>query len=99
MQQYRWSNFSDVFCLNCIFVIDAAAVKQLVSRSFLKYGVSAVAMVAYKFLFLIKSNLHSTRFIKLAAVPKHGSEWRGPTPRLSAWATQVRRNVAAVASR
>ena len=36
MQQYRYSNFSHVFCLNCIFVIDAA-VKQLVSRSFLKY--------------------------------------------------------------
>ena len=24
MQQYRYSNFSDVLCLNCIFVIDAA---------------------------------------------------------------------------
>ena len=22
MQQYRKSNFSDVFCLNCIFVVD-----------------------------------------------------------------------------
>ena len=32
-------------------------------------------------------------------MPKHGNEWRGPTPRLSAWTTQVRRNVAAVASR
>ena len=78
--------------------MDAAAVKQLVSRSFLKYGVSAVAMAAQKF-FLIKSNLHCTPFIKLAAVPKRGSEWRGPTPRLRAWATQVRRNVAAMASR
>ena len=97
MQQYRKSNFSDVFCLNCIFVIDAAAVKQLVSRSFLKYGVSAVGMGAHKFFF--KSNFHCTRFIKLAAVPKRGSEWRGPTPQFSAWATQVRRNVAAVASR
>ena len=47
MQQYRKSNFSDVFCLNCIFVIDAAAVKQLVSRSFLMYGVSAVASDGY----------------------------------------------------
>ena len=27
------------------------------------------------------------------------NEWRGPSPRLSAWATQLRRNVAAVASR
>ena len=49
MQQYRYSNFSDVFCLNCIFVIDAhAAVKQLVSRSFLIHGVSAVTMAAHK---------------------------------------------------
>ena len=88
-----------MFCLNYIFVIDAAAVKQLVSGNFLKYGVSAVAMAAHNFFFLIKSNLHCTRFIKLAAVPKHGSEWRGPTPRLSAWTTQIRRNVAAVASR
>ena len=86
-----------MFCLNCIFVIDAAAVKQLVSRNFLKYGVSAVAMAAHKF--FKKSNLHCTHFIKLAAVSKHGSEWRGPTPRLSARATQVRRNDAAVASR
>ena len=31
MQQYRYSNFSEVFFLNCIFLIDAA-VKQLVSR-------------------------------------------------------------------
>ena len=27
------------------------------------------------------------------------NEWRGPSPRLSAWATQLRRHVAAVASR
>ena len=27
------------------------------------------------------------------------NEWRGPSPQLSAWATQLRRNVAAVASR
>ena len=27
------------------------------------------------------------------------NEWRGPSPRLSAWATHLRRNVAAVASR
>ena len=40
MQQYRYSNFSDVFCLNCIFVINAV-VKELVSRSFLRYGVPA----------------------------------------------------------
>ena len=62
MQQYRYFNFSDVFCLNYIFVIDAA-VKQLVSRSFLKYGASAVTMAAHKS--KKKSNLHCrpTRFI------------------------------------
>ena len=51
MQQYwsAYSSFSDVFCLNCIFVIDTA-VKQLVSRSFLKYGVFAVTMAAHKIL-------------------------------------------------
>ena len=43
-----------MFCLNCIFVIDAAAVKQLVSRSFLKYGVSTAVMAAHNFFF--KSN-------------------------------------------
>ena len=32
---------------------------------------------------------------KLAVVPKRGSERRGPTPRLNAWATQLQRNVAA----
>ena len=59
MQQYWLSNFFDVFCLNCIFVIAAAAaVKQLVSRSFLKYGVPAVAMAAHEFFFFnqIKSS-------------------------------------------
>ena len=63
MQQYRYSNFSDVFRSNCIFVIDAA-VKQLVSRSFLKYSGSAVTMAAHK-IFVKKSNLHNrpTRFI------------------------------------
>ena len=47
MQQYQYFNFFDVFCLNYIFVIDAA-VKQLVSRSFLKYGASAVTTTAHK---------------------------------------------------
>ena len=59
MQQYRYFNFSDVFRLNYIFVIDAA-VKQLVSRSFLKYGVSAVTIVtmaAHKIFYKIKSSL------------------------------------------
>ena len=41
----------------------------------------------------IKSSLYS-RFYAEA-----GNELRGPSPRLSAWATQLRRNVAAVASR
>ena len=92
IQQYRYSNFSDMFCLNCIFVIDAA-VKQLVSRSFLKYGASAVTirLLPHTNFFLIKSNLHCTRIIKLAVAPKRGSEWRSPTPRLSARATQLRK--------
>ena len=47
----------------------------------------------------IKSNLDYTRFIKFVVVLKRGSEWQCPTPRLSAWATQLQRNVAAVASR
>ena len=47
MQQYRYSNFSDVFSLNCSYVIDAA-VKQLVSGSALKYEVSAATMAAHK---------------------------------------------------
>ena len=51
------------------------------------------------FFFLIKSNLDYTCFIKFVVVPKRSSEWQGPTPRLSAWATQLQRNVAAVASR
>ena len=50
--------------------------------------------------FSIESKLHFIRFITLAViVPKRGNEWRDPTTRLSAWATQLRRNVAAVASR
>ena len=51
------------------------------------------------FFFSIKSNLDYTRFIKFVVVPKRGSELQGPTPRLSAWATQLQRDVAAVASR
>ena len=51
MQQYRYSNFFDVFCLNCNFVIDAA-VKQWVSGSSLKYEVSAVTVAAQK-IFLV----------------------------------------------
>ena len=47
MQQYRYSNFSDVFYLKCSFVIDAA-VRQLVSGSSLKYEESAVTMAALK---------------------------------------------------
>ena len=34
-----------MFCLNCIFVIDATA-KHLISRSFLQCGVSTVTMAA-----------------------------------------------------
>ena len=97
MQQFQYSNFSDVFCLNCNFVIDAA-VKQLVSGSSLKYEVSAVTMAAHKS-FFTKSNLHCNCFTKLTLVLQRRSEWRGPTPRLNAWTTQLRRNVTAVASR
>ena len=50
----RKSNFSVVFCLKRIFVIDVA-VKQLGSRSFPKCGASAVTKAAHKF-FLRKSN-------------------------------------------
>ena len=50
-------------------------------------------MAAHKFFVKIKSNLRYTRFIKLAVVPKRGSDWRGLTSRLSAWTTQFRRNV------
>ena len=48
----------------------------------------------------IESNLHCTRFITLAVVglPKRGNKRQDPTPWLSAWATQLRRNVAAVVS-
>ena len=47
MQQYRKSNVSHVFCLNCTFVIDAT-VKHLTSRSFVKCGVSAIITAAHK---------------------------------------------------
>ena len=83
-QQYRYSNFSDVFCLNCIFVIDAAA-KQLISRSFFKYGLSAVTIAARK-IFFVKSNLHCrpTRFINSlwnrSVVASGGGRLRGLAP-------------------
>ena len=48
MQQFRYSNFSDVFCLNCNYVIDAA-VKQLVNASSLKHEASAASMAAHNF--------------------------------------------------
>ena len=44
-------------------MIDAAAVKQLVNRSFLKYGVSAVAMAVHNFFF--KSNQIFTVLLSL----------------------------------
>ena len=61
-----------MFCLNCIFVIDAAAVKQWVSRSFLKYGVSAVAMAAHKFfvlnqIFTVLVSLNSLQYQSMVA--------------------------------
>ena len=86
MQQYRYPNFSDVFCLNCNFVFDAA-VKQFVSESFHKYGVSAVTMAAHKI--KKKTNRHCSRFIKLAVVLQRGKGWQGPTLRLNVWTTQL----------
>ena len=52
-----------IVLLELHFVIDAA-VKQLVSRSFLKCGVSAVTMVAHNFFFLnrINSSLYSFHY-------------------------------------
>ena len=41
----------------------------------------------------IKSSLYSWYYAEAY------NEWWGPSPRFSAWATQLRRNVAAVASR
>ena len=41
----------------------------------------------------MKSSLYSPNYAEAY------DEFRGPSPRLSAWATQLRRNVAAVASR
>ena len=41
----------------------------------------------------IKSSLYSPHYAEAC------NEWRGPSPRLSAWATQLRRIVATVASR
>ena len=43
--------------------------------------------------FKIKSSLYSSYYAEAC------NELRGPSPRLSAWATQLRRNVATVASR
>ena len=82
MQQYRQSNFYDVFCLNCIFVIDAA-VKQLVGRSFLKYGVSAVTMAAHKLkkkkqIFTVLISLHSLSYQSVVAIG--GARPRGLSP-------------------
>ena len=68
----------DVFCLNCIFVINAA-VKQLLSRNFLNCDVSAVTTAARK----IKKKKLNQIFITLVIVPKRGNEWRGPTPLLA----------------
>ena len=44
-------------------------------------------------LYQIKSSLYSGYYAEVC------NELRGPSPRLSAWATHLRRNVAAVASR
>ena len=44
-------------------------------------------------IFQIKSPLYSQYYAEAC------NEWQGPFPRFSAWATQLRRNIAAVASR
>ena len=82
MQQYRYSNFSDVFCLNCNFVIDAA-VKQLVSGSSFKYEVSAVTMAAHKIflknqIFTVIVSLKSLYYCSVVA--NGGARPRGLTP-------------------
>ena len=59
---------------------------------------SSLTMAAHKNI-LTKLNLHNTHFITLVVVPQRGNEWRCPTPRLSARATHLRRNFAAVANR
>ena len=41
----------------------------------------------------IEFSLYSSYYVEAC------NEWRGPSPRLSVWATQLRRNIAAVASR
>ena len=46
-----------------------------------------------KVIIKIKSSLYSRYYAEAC------NEWRGPSPRLSAWATQLRKNVVAVASR
>ena len=45
----------------------------------------------------IKDKIKPSLFLRYSA--EACSEWRGPSARLSAWPTQLRRNVAAVASR
>ena len=81
-QQYRYSNFSDVFCLNCNLVNDAA-VKQLVSRSSLKDEASAVTMAAHKIflknqIFTIIVSLNSLWYCSVVA--SGGARPRGLTP-------------------
>ena len=49
---------------------------------------TAVTMAAHK-IKKKKTNLHCTRFIKLAVVLQRGNEWRGPTPRPNVWTTQL----------
>ena len=44
-------------------------------------------------------NLQPKTFITLAILTEAGNEWQVFSPRLSAWATQLRRNLAAVVSR
>ena len=54
--------------------------------------------------FLITAFVHSTTGFAFVALYQNQkikgcNEWRGPTPLLSAWATQLRRNFTTVASR
>ena len=77
-----------MFCLNCIFVIDAA-VKQLISRSFLKCGVSAVNMAAHNFFFKLNQIFILGDSFHYDCTEAYGNERRGPTPLLSARATQL----------
>ena len=84
MQQYRKSNFSDMYCLNCIFVIDAT-VMAAHKRFFIK--LNQIFIIGYSF--------HYTPCSTEARQRVAGPDLAA----YSALATQLRRNVAAMTNR